>query len=258
MDSQTLVLASGRQQHVYHAGDGLPLVWFHGLYGVERDSPLVDALARRHSVYAPLAPGFAELEELADIRDIHDLALHYDDALDALGLREAILAGHSFGAMIAAEVAAHVPQRVSRLVLLSPLGLWNDAHPVADLFGIPPAEMPTLLYADPALVPGSTAKPDVETLIALARGMSTVARFLWPIPDRGLSRRLYRVRAPTLVVHGGQDRWVPASYADDFVALLPNATRRLVSSAGHMLIEEALDETIAMIEQFVSRVEAPA
>jgi pimeloyl-ACP methyl ester carboxylesterase len=232
---------------VYRAGTGPPLVWFHSLYGPEADAPAIEALAEHYSVYAPLAPGFADLDELDDIRDIHDLALHYDDLLEALELPQAIVAGHSFGAMLAAELAAHVPSRVSQLVLLSPLGLWNDKYPVADLFGVPASEVPKLLYADPTQAPGSGPTPDVETVIALARGMTTVARFLWPIPDRGLSRRLRRVRASTLVVHGELDRFVPVQYAADFVALLPNAKHQIIPGAGHMLLVEALDQVMDVI-----------
>jgi pimeloyl-ACP methyl ester carboxylesterase len=233
---------------VYRAGTGPPLVWLHSLYGVEADGPLIEALAEQYSVYAPLAPGFADLDELDDIRDIHDLALHYDDVMDALELPEAVVAGHSFGAMLAAELAAHFPSRVSRLVLLSPLGLWNDHYPVADLWGVPAAEMSKLLYADPSRAPGTgDGKPDVEKVIALTRGMTTVARFLWPIPDRGLARRLRRVRAPTLIVHGDQDRFVPVQYVDDFVRLIPNATSEVIPGAGHMLLAEALDTVIDVI-----------
>jgi pimeloyl-ACP methyl ester carboxylesterase len=233
-------------------------VWLHSLYGVEADTPVIAALARTHSVFAPLTPGFADLQELEPIHDIHDLALHYDDLLEALGLSSPIVAGHSLGAMIAAELAAHVPKRVSRLVLGSPLGLWNDAHPVADLFSLPAAEMPTLLYADQSKAPNTQAKPDVEAIVALARGMATVARFLWPIPDRGLSRRLHRVQAQTLVIHGALDRFVPAEYADEFVARLPDASREIIPGAGHMIFAEAFDSGLSTINQFISRVEAHA
>jgi pimeloyl-ACP methyl ester carboxylesterase len=259
LDKRTLELWGNSNQVVYQTGDGPPLVWLHSLYGVEGDTSIIDALARDFSVYAPLMPGFADLAELDSIRDIHDLALHYDDLLEALSLESAVVAGHSLGAMIAAEVAAHVPKRVSRLVLASPLGLWNDAYPVADLFSVPAAEMPTLLYADLSHAPGtSAAAPDVEAIVALARGMATVARFLWPIPDRGLSRRLHRVQVRTLVIHGALDRFVPPEYADEFVARLPDASREIIPGAGHMLLSEAFDPTFDAIHQFLSRVEAHA
>jgi pimeloyl-ACP methyl ester carboxylesterase len=86
--------------------------------------------------------------------------------------------------------------------------------------------------------------------------MTTVARFLWPIPDRGLSRRLRRIKAPTLIVHGAEDRFVPVQYADEFVALLPNATRRIIPGAGHMLTVEAPDAVLSSIRDF-AQVEAP-
>jgi pimeloyl-ACP methyl ester carboxylesterase len=259
VETQRLELWSNRNQVVYRAGAGPELVWLHSLYGVEADGAVIDALARDYSVYAPLMPGFADLGELDAIRDIHDLALHYDDLLEALGLDSPIVAGHSLGAMVAAELAAHVPHRVSRLVLGSPLGLWNDAYPVADLFSVPAAEMPTLLYADPSRVPGnSPVAPDVEAIVALARGMATVARFLWPIPDRGLSRRLHRVIAPTLIIHGALDRFVPPAYASEFSDLLPNGSVEIIPGAGHMLFSDASEASLAVIGRFLTRVEAHA
>jgi pimeloyl-ACP methyl ester carboxylesterase len=147
---------------------------------------------------------------------------------------------------------------VARLVLASPLGLWNDAYPVADIFGVPAQEMPALLYADLSHVPGGAAKPDVEAIVALARGMATVARFLWPIPDRGLERRLHRIQSPTLIIHGMRDRFVPPQYADDFAARLPHAARELIPDAGHMLFAEALDPSLRAIRHFLSKVEAIA
>jgi pimeloyl-ACP methyl ester carboxylesterase len=154
--------------------------------------------------------------------------------------------------MIAAEIAAHVPKRVNRLVLVSPLGLWNDAYPVTDLFAVPSTEMPRLLYTTP---PQSTngASADIETLVTLVKGMTTVARFLWPIPDRGLSRRLYRIRAPTLVIHGEQDAFVPVQYAKDLAAALAHAQLQLLEGA-HMLPQERTSDVMQSIEGFL---EAP-
>ncbi|MBV9131798.1 MAG: alpha/beta hydrolase, partial [Chloroflexi bacterium] len=95
MQSRTLDLRSNHNQVVYQVGDGPPLVWLHSLYGAEADVRIIEALGRDFSVYAPLAPGFADLAELDSIRDIHDLALHYDDLLEALQLESPVVAGHS-------------------------------------------------------------------------------------------------------------------------------------------------------------------
>jgi pimeloyl-ACP methyl ester carboxylesterase len=249
LSSDTVALPANRRQVVYRAGDGPPVVWLHGLNGAEADEPLVSALASHRTVLAPRAPGFDDLDELSDIRDVHDLALYYDDLLDALRLETCTLLGHSFGAMIAAEIAAHFPRRVERLVLISPLGLWNDAYPVADLFGVPSTEMPRLLYRTPPQATNG-ASGDVEALLTLTRGMTTVARFLWPIPDRGLARRLYRVRARTLLLHGREDAFVPVQYTHDFAAALPHAEVRLIEGA-HMLPQEQTSDVVQAIEAFL-------
>jgi pimeloyl-ACP methyl ester carboxylesterase len=257
-NQETIALASGRDQLIHTAGDGPPLLWLHGLFGFDDSDPLVRALAGSHRVIAPVAPGVADVSELVDIADVHELAQHYDDILVALGLDTVTVAGHSFGAMIGAELAARRPQAVSRLVLLSPLGLWDDERPVEDVFAVPYPQMPEVLYADPARAAGSTdVEGNVERLVALAQAMTTVAKFLWPIPDRRLRTRLYRITPRTLVVFGEQDAFVPPSYADDFVAGLPDARSAIVPGAGHMLQVEQPDEVIRVVTEFLAA-EVPA
>jgi pimeloyl-ACP methyl ester carboxylesterase len=257
LTEETVELRGGRVQAVFRAGDGPPLVWLHAADGIADGHPLVQELARRHGIVAPLAPGFADLAELDDVLDIHELAMHYDDVFDALGLEEATVVGHSFGAMIAAELAAHYPRRVRRLVLISPVGLWRDDEPVTDLFAVPLPELPRVLFADPAFLPPAPGDggppPDVEVLVTLARGMTSVAKFIWPIPDRGLRRRLHRIEARTLVIFGVEDALVPASYADDFVAGIGDAQAVLVEGAGHMVPVERSQEVLQAIDAFLSQ-----
>src|SRR5713226_6174009 len=209
LQSEVLELFGGRRVQVYRAGQGPTIMWLHGPHGVRKNDPVIAELARRYSVIAPIAPGFNDVDELDDIRDVHDLALHYDDVLEALHLDGISLVGHSFGAMIAAELAAHVPKRVERLVLISPFGLWRDDHPVADLFARPYTSIDRILWktgepsgviADPANFPNDP----VEKAVAINQAMTSVAKFIWPIPDKGLRRRLPRVTAKTLVVFGAE------------------------------------------------------
>ena len=68
------------------------------------------------------------------MRDMLDFTLHSWDVVEALGLKNPILVGHSMGGMIAAEMAALAPNDVSRLALICPAGLWLDDHPIVDIF----------------------------------------------------------------------------------------------------------------------------
>jgi pimeloyl-ACP methyl ester carboxylesterase len=257
LTSETLELSKGRKQIVYRSGDGPPIVWLHAADGIADGHPLIDELAQRYTVIAPLAPGFHELAELDEVQSIHELAMHYDDVLEALGLDEATVIGHSFGGMIAAELAAHYPKRVSRLVLIAPVGLWNDEYPVLDIFAVPLAELPGVLYADPSLMQAppnvsSREDADVEALVTLVRGMTSVAKFMWPIPDRGLARRLDRISAPTLVVFGDADALVPARYADDFGAGIAGSSTAIIPGGSHMVPVERTGEVLAAIDRFLA------
>lgn len=253
MLTKSTVSIRGRDQVVFRGGSGDPLVWLHAADGVDASHPLIALLEKRFSVIAPLAPGFNDLAELDDIGDIHELAMHYDDLFETLGLDGATVVGHSFGGMVAAELAAHYPRRVAKLVLIAPVGLWRDEEPVLDVFAVPPWELTDVLYSDPSAAPaaGGNGEADIEALVALAQGMTSVAKFLWPIPDKGLRRRLERITASTLVLFGADDKVIPPSYADDFAAGLSNATKEIVSGAGHMVPAEKPDEIEKAIVRFL-------
>lgn len=253
-ESETLRLSGGREVQVNRAGQGPAIVWLHGPHGVRRTDPVIAELAKRHTVIAPLAPGFNNVDELDEIRDVHDLALHYDDIFEALGLDRIALVGHSFGAMIAAELAAHVPKRVEQLVLISPFGLWRDDKPVADLFARPYATIDRILWktgeAPPVMTdPVNFPNDPVEKAVTVVQAMTSVAKFIWPIPDKGLRRRLHRVSAKTLIVFGADDEFVPAIYADEFAAAIPGARKAVIPDAAHMVVYEKTPEVMRLIEQ---------
>ena len=73
---------------------------------------------QKFHVYAPLLPGYGDSEECPELRDMLDFTLHTWDVVEALGLKDPILVGHSMGGMIAAEMAAIAPNDVTRLALI--------------------------------------------------------------------------------------------------------------------------------------------
>ena len=210
------------------------MVFLHGVGGLTWD-PLLDAIAADHRVIAPEHPGAGTSQGLDYVETLWDLVLYYDELLDVLGLPAVSLVGHSFGGMVAAEIAATSPERVDRLVLIAPLGLWRDDHPVPDISGVPRASVADLL---PAADPG-----DPESLLRASMTMASILQFIWPLPDKGLRKRLYRVHAETLVVWGEDDRIVHPAYGDDFVAAIANARLELVPAAGHLPHLEQPDRT---------------
>jgi pimeloyl-ACP methyl ester carboxylesterase len=260
LGGEKIKLKNGRSWEVHTGGAGPKLIWLHGLTGLMPNDPLLAALERKHTVIAPVAPGFNDLGEIDEIGNIHELALDYDDLLEHFGIEGAILAGHSFGAMAAAEIAAHFPRRAKQLVLLAPVGLWNDAYPVTDVFAEPYMMIENLLWADNAAREALTARRsneagpqiDAERIIAVAQALTAVTKFTWPIPEKGLKKRLPRIAAKTLILFGEKDGFISPRYAEDFKHGLPKAQTAIIKGAGHMLPYERTDEVAGLIEKFLA------
>ena len=254
-----LTLPSGLGANVLKKGRGAPLVFLHSHLGRVWDDVL-DSLAERFTVYAPRHPGSENEAELMQLDAFSDLVLYYDDLFKALGIERPVLVGHSFGGAVAAEYAATFDAKVRKLVLIDSLGLWIDATPVADINGMADRKIPALLLADASGAAAASlfAIPSdpvamAKTIVARVSTRAAVSHFIWPIPDRDLRRRLYRINAPTLVLWGREDRYVPVVYADEFVRGIAGATKRVVDGAGHFPhLEQAAATTQALLD-FVGR-----
>ena len=187
--------------------------------------------------------------------DMLAITLHSFDVIEALGLTRPYLVGHSMGGMIAAEMAAVAPHDVKRLGLIAPAGLWLDDHPIPDLFATLPHELPELLFHDPALGERLMA-PDGDLdnpklleafMIRNARQLTMASKLLFPVPDRGLAERLYRIRARTVIVWGEDDRMIPAAYCEAFRRRVPGSELVMVPAAGHMVIIEKTEAVVAAL-----------
>jgi pimeloyl-ACP methyl ester carboxylesterase len=91
--------------------------------------------------------------------------------------------------------------------------------------------MLTMLFNDK----DDRTQEQVEILLAMSRGFRTVAKFLFPVPENGLERRLWRIEAPTLIVWGEQDRLVSPIYADIFREKIANSEVIRILGAGHLI-----------------------
>jgi pimeloyl-ACP methyl ester carboxylesterase len=255
MDSKTVQTRHAPVRYL-EGGSGEPLVFFHGAGGMTEADPILAELASRFHVYAPFIPGYGETEECESMRDMLDFALHGWDVVEALGLNNPILVGHSMGGMIAAEMAALAPNDVSRLALICPAGLWLDDHPIVDMFSLMPYEMPKYLFHDPekgaaAMTSGldmSDPKFLQTYLIRNARQLGMAGKLLFPIPERVLAERLYRVKAKTVIVWGESDKMIPPVYGPAFQAAIAGSRLVNVPEAGHMVVMEQPGAVLKAVE----------
>jgi pimeloyl-ACP methyl ester carboxylesterase len=241
---------------IYQGGAGAPLVYLHGFEQHPGAARFLGRLAETRTVLAPEHPGFGKSGGFDGLTDILDLILHYRSWLTPIVNEHGPvdLVGHSLGGMFAAEIAAVCPDLVRNLVLVDAYGLWLDDHPMPDPFVIPQAELNAAKWADPANAagePNSFEGDPKHYIFYRSQNLGSASKFMWPIPDRGLARRLKHLRARTLVLHGAQDRLVPPVYADAWAAAIPGAEVEILPGAGHLPMFEAEDAFLSALHRFL-------
>ena len=261
--SRTLTLpGTGWSVEYDKVGEGPVLVYLHGAFGLEWSMPLVHELARSHTVIAPCMPGYGTSDGLDRIGSFYDLSVWLDEVLDVLKLDSVALAGHDFGGAAAAEYAALFRRRVRELALVTPYGLWPEGDPMPDIFALTPGALTKLLFADPTgpfagafnIQHPDKARQD-EAILSRRQAMIAAAKLLWPIPDKGLRHRLYRIQAPTIVIGGAGDELMSESYIRAFARGIVGAQVAMVE-AGHMVPQEAPQAAAASISTLSQKVPA--
>jgi len=247
---------------VLSKGRGPSLVFFHGPWGLTWD-PFLDELAQHFTVHAPEHPGTTPdaHDDVYHLDGLWDLVLCYDELMTALGIKSAVMVGHSFGGMVACELAAAYPDRTRRQALIAPLGFWRDPDRIVNWMMLEPGELRRHIFRDPECDAAHQMFPRSdghEAGAAAARvrmvwAMGTTGKFIWPIPDKGLKKRIHRVASPTLLVWGGEDRLIPPVYAEEFAGRLRDARVQIVGDAGHAPHLEQPTTVARVVREFLSQ-----
>ncbi len=248
---------AGRPTVLMHAGEGTPFVYLHSTLGESfLWLPFFQTWSKSFRVLVPTHPGFGQSGGFDQIDGIEDMAFHYIEMFDALGLEEVILGGVSLGGWIAAEIAVRWPERVKKLWIADAPGLWVEEQPLPDLFRImtDTKKLREMLFHDPK---GAMANliirddPDDESLVKAYQSMTVLARLVWERPyDPKLAARLKRIPCPTLLVWGDNDRLVPPAYGEAYRKLIPQAKLTLIKDCGHLPMFEKEAEFVEVLRTF--------
>jgi pimeloyl-ACP methyl ester carboxylesterase len=258
--------AAGMRIRYVRKGSGPPLVLLHGfsssIYTWAETLPL---LAQEHDVVAVDLPGFGG-SDIPTYFDAKLAAVLVPVVLDRLGLERASLAGNSLGGALAAVTAARHPERVDKLILIDAAG-YNfalaDRPAMLRLAGRVPASVLAALPRRPLTRLGlqqvffddTRVTPEkVEEYLAPAARPGAQAfahRLLTEGDGFGLPAALRQVRAPTLVIWGADDAWIPVRDADRFVRDIPGARKVVLPDCGHVPQEEKPEEVAKLILDFL-------
>ena len=248
------------------AGAGTPVLFIHGLgasmYAWRKN--LAPVMAAGFRVVALDLLGFGSSDKPAHGYTNAAYAHLVVALMDSLHLPDAVLVGHSMGGEIAAEVAIAFPTRVRGLVLMAAAGL-GTREPLLFRVGRWPVVGPLMLafrgralaarllrstYADPRKVTESDVDqyyaPVAEAAYGRAlRGVLREFRF------GGLEGHLDAIGAPTLVLWGEADRWIPIALGRALAAQLNRSAFLSVRHAGHSVQEEVPDEVNRLVIKFL-------
>ena len=234
-------------------GDGPPLLYLHGAGAGGRWLAFQERLAGRFSVLSPSHPGHGGSPPAEWIEHISDVAFHYLDLLDTLGLDRVHLVGASFGGWIAAEIATMASQRLTSLTLIDPVGIKVEGWIYPFLFGMELPQLVATVFHDPTAAM-ALAPPDmsIDTLALLYRQQTALARVAWNpyLYNPLLRRRLARITTPTLVCWGAHDRLAPLVCAEAWRKEIPGATLRIFDGSGHVPHLEEPDTVAAAVIEF--------
>jgi len=241
--------------HLLRGGAGEPVLYLHGIGAPPGHWNAVhDGLSRQFDLIAPDHPGFGFSDVMDDLDDIDDLVYHYLDLLDRLDLRQNVhLVGVSFGGWLAAELAAHSPDRFASLVLAAPVGIRIPGHLATDIFLMTAKQRDQTLFHDPAQIP-EVDPADAVAAFQTYKDLTGLARFGWVpfLSDPKLERRLYRVTARTLVLAAEHDAVVPRAVTDRYAAAIAGAGLKVLPGTGHALDAEVPAAFTGAVTEFLS------
>ncbi|MEU4567597.1 alpha/beta hydrolase [Micromonospora sp. NPDC023956] len=225
----------------------LPVLLVHGLAVSHRYlTPLAVALAATHPVYVPDLPGFGLSGPPARPYDAARHAAHLADWLTAYGLGPVCVLGHSFGAEVAAALAARHPGTVRALVL---------AGPTSD-----PAARSRWGQVRRFLVDTTReAKLQAPVLLRDVRdaGPHRVYATLTHSVRNPVETDLPRITAPTLVLTGARDPIAPPRWREVVARLVPTATLVTVPGAAHNVATTAPARVADAVRAFLTRTDLP-
>jgi pimeloyl-ACP methyl ester carboxylesterase len=259
---QSVRLPNGVTLAYVELGDpkGEPLLLLHGYTDSSRSWTQVAPYLLRHRLLIPDQRGHGG-SEAPDC--CYSASVFADDArlfLDAMGVEQAAVAGHSLGSMVAMTLAAERPERVTRLALIGSTALvpvkrgdwlWTHVHALR-----PPLDPRSDFLREwhPANQPTPVDEAFAEAAMAeiLAIPLHVWRGVMRELADLPAGRHAADIKAPVLILSGGKDPLFPAEHHAALVKAFPGAEARVFPDLGHNLVWERTEEVGPVLARFFS------
>jgi non-heme chloroperoxidase len=253
-------LSTGVRLRYLEQGDpaGRPVILLHGItdswFSFSRVLP---GISKAHRVYALDLRGHGDSDRPAGGYAPRDMAADVIAFMDALGIRRAILVGHSMGSFVAQQAALVAPERIAGLVLIgSATAVRNE---VTLELREAMASLPDTVPADFAMeFQASTVHRSVpeEFMIRVVAESRKVPARVWRAALAGLLETerftgLGGARVPALLIWGDRDGMFSRSEQQALVAALPIVSLKVYRETGHAPHWERPKDVVRDLERFL-------
>jgi len=239
---------------VHRAGRGPTVLFLHGAGGYAQWLPFFDTLADGYELLVPEHPGYGLSDDPPFIRNVPDMAMFYLDFIETLGLDRIHLIGHSLGGWIAAEMLIRDRARCASLTLLAPAGIRVEGVPTGDLFIWAPDETARNLFHNQRFAEIMLAlQPSEAQMDIILKNRFTTTKLGWQprLFNPDLEKWLHRIKLPSLIVWGAQDKVIPAAYAAKWQDRLPDPRLLMLDECGHIPQIEKADAVAREVRDFL-------
>ena len=270
------VTVHGHRRAYVRMGSGPAVLLLHGL-GCDHTTwaPVMESLARTHTVIAPDMLGHGESDKPRADYSVGGYANGMRDLLTMLGIDSATVVGHSFGGGVAMQFAYQYPERTERLVLVGSGGLGPEVTPAIRAITTPGFHQVMAVLAAPGLrhLTTTALRMLARTRVSQLRDLGEVADIYDSFKDphtraairhvvravvdwKGqivtMSDRAYLTEAmPMCVVWGRDDKVIPVRHASNVAMLAPKAQVEVIPNAGHFPHKDHPERFVKIVNDFI-------
>ena len=262
------ITISGTRLHYRDSGNknSPTLIFLHGFgSSLHTWDAWASALEQDYRVIRLDLPGFglSGENEKNDFSDTHDIAVILG-LLDTLEVNKASFVGNSLGGKLAWRIAAAYPNRVDKLVLISPDGFasegfeYDKPHQASWMLNAMTLALPKPLlkmsllpaYANPNSLSSTMLDRYYDLMCAPGVRKSIVARFNQTVlkDPRPI---LKTIQADTLLLWGEEDAMIPIANAQDYLKLIPKVRLEALPKTGHLPQEENVQHSLHALQKFL-------
>jgi len=270
--NHTYVEIDGVALHYQQTGLGRPLIFIHGLledYRIWRH--ITPGLTYGNTVYELDLMGFGLSEKPQDkTYDLDTYLAQLTAYIENFHLENIILAGHDFGAVIAAAYAIQTPANVHKLILMSaPISAHESLPLNIRLLGVP--LIGSLLSGDwflkrilqegvfdKQVMSDAMVKQYLEPFEDDPGARAALHKFLREfdldrVVEEDILPNLSALTMPTLLLYGGQDQFTSMDVARELDVAIPSADLQVVTRSGHYILEDRPEDVRQQIKEWIDK-----